>query len=105
MFEHPVEPFISISAQLAYASVGSREFTGVGGYTNFAIPPNAPFYNALPDIQVGGVYATHPGLKTHADFELCVSGGCIRYLEFVTPDHEWPTDESQFTLFRHDPVA
>ena len=98
MLDSRDEPFASIAAQLAYATVASREFTGVGGYTNIAVPPDAPFYGTLADAQIGGVCGKHPHLQTGASFILFVRGGRVSVLEFVTADDAWPSDQELFTL-------
>lgn len=98
MLDSRDEPFASIATQLAYATAASREFTGVGGYTYFAVPLDAPFYGTLGDAQIGGVCGKHPHLQTGAFFILFVRGGNVTFLEFVTADEAWPSDESLFTF-------
>lgn len=105
MLDHPGDEFARIRAQLADAEVCSRESTGVGGYVNFSVPHDSAFHSALQDGHIGGVYGIHSKLGTQGVFELCVSDGCIDFLEYVTPDEEWPQDESMFELFSHDQLG
>ena len=87
---------------MADAVVASCEFTGVGGYVNFSIPGDAAFYGSLEDGHIGA-HGIHSELGIQGDFELCVSDGRILFLEYVTPDDEWPQDESKFKLFLDGP--
>ena len=105
MFEGPSESLAKVAAQFAYAGVVSRQYTGVGGYTYFAVPFSAPFHGALPDGYVGGTHAIHQPSGAQGDFVLLVSGGCVHHLEFVTPDLEWPADEAGFVVHHHPPVT
>ena len=108
MLDRPGERFASVAAQISQAVVSSRQHTGVGGYTNFTVPTHAPFYRALQDGYIGDVccqIGSDSGQETQADFVLLVDDGCVCHLEFVTPDKEWPKDETQFRLYYFDPVA
>jgi len=108
MLDRPSERLASVAAQLSQAVVSSRQHTGVGGYTNFTVPTHAPFYRALQDGYIGDVccqIGSVSGQETQADFVLSIADGCVCHLEFVTPDIEWPKDETQFRLYYFDPVA
>ena len=69
---------------------------------NFSVPLDSPFHGSLHDAHIGGVYGVHSRLGTQGDFVLLISNGCIKLLEYVTPDEEWPNDETAFELFTHD---
>ena len=105
MLDHPGDEFARIRAQLEDSEVCSRESTGVGGYVNFSVPLASAFHGALKDGHIGGVYGIHSKLGVQGDFELCISDGCIAFLEYVTPDEEWPNDDSLFEMFSHDGVG
>jgi len=108
MLDRPGERFASVAAQISQSAVSSPQHTGVGGYTNFTVPTHAPFYQVLQDGYIGDVccqIGSVSGQETQADFVLLIDGGCICHLEFVTPDKEWPKDETLFRLYYFDPVA
>ena len=98
MLNHPGEPFASVSAQLAHATISKRERTGVGFYTNFALPPAARIPPDLANTELGGVGARHPELSCGAGFILFVRDGVVSFLEGFTYDDPWPPDESSFTV-------
>ena len=101
MLDRSGERFTAIAAQISQAVVSSRQHTGVGGYTNFTVPTHAPFYQALEDGYIGDVccqIGSVSGRETQADFVLLIDESCVCHLEFVTPDKEWPKDETLFRL-------
>ena len=97
--DHPGEPFASVSAQLAHATVSQREHTGVGFFTTFSIPPDAPVSHDLPDTELGGVSAEHPDVRYGVGFILFIRRGAVACLEAYTYDDPWPEDESKFRAF------
>jgi hypothetical protein len=78
------EPFDTIHDQLAHASVSSRKFTGVGFFTHFTLPPDAPVCRDLRSIEFGDVGAQIPGLQHGAGFLLFIRDGVISVLEGYT---------------------
>lgn len=89
-----------ILAQLAKAACVSREYTGVGLYTELYVDPSAPALDEerwrIEDMPKG--HAEHPELPAGAGFILWVRDGYIRCLESYTYEGRWPQDESLFRL-------
>ena len=102
LIDRPGELFTSVRAQLAHASVSDRESTGVGFFTNFIVPPDAPVSRNLPDSHISGVYAEHPDVPCGVSFILFLRSGSVAWLEGVTFDGPWPSDDSLFQLYRDD---
>ena len=94
------EPFDTIRQQLAHAIITNREFTGVGFFTDFLLPENAPVRRDLPDSTLGGVDAEFPGLKHGAGFLLFIRDGTISMLEGYTYDEPWPTSIPDFRVYK-----
>ena len=89
-----------ILAQLATASCASRDYTGVGLYTELFVDPAAPKLDEnrwkIEDMPKG--HADHPDLVAGAGLILWVSDGYIACLESYTFDGDWPKDESLFRV-------
>ena len=98
MLDRPGESVALIAAQLSHAIVSNREHTGVGFYTNFAIPDDAPILRDLPDHEIGDVGGKHPQLRFGAGFLLFIRNGVVSFLEGYTYEDPWPSDESSFTI-------
>ena len=99
ILDHPGEPFASVSAQLAHASVSQREHTGVGFFTTFSVPADAPVRHDLPDTELGDIRAEHPDVRYGVGFILFIRRGTVSCLEAYTYDDPWPEDESKFRVF------
>src|SRR4051812_20594620 len=81
----------AIREQLAHASVSSRKFTGVGFFTHFAIPAEAPVRRDLESAELKHVGAKISGLADGAGFILFIRDGVISFLEGYTyGDAAWP---------------
>ena len=80
------------------ACVESRELTGVGFFTNFAIPSDVNVPRTVPDQVIGGVGAKLSGLQHGAGFLLFVREGRIAFLEGFCYDEDWTDPGSEFTL-------
>jgi hypothetical protein len=94
------EPFDTIRDQLAHASVSSREFTGVGFFTHFAVPSEAPVRRDLASAEIDGVGAQIPGLQDGAGFLLFIRDGIISFFEGYTyGDAAWPDPITEFRVF------
>jgi hypothetical protein len=93
------EPFETLRRQLSLAAVSTREFTGVGFFTQFALPQDAQVNRDLSDMTLGGIGATIPGLEHGAGFLLFIRGGVVSMLEGFTYDETWPDNIDKFTLF------
>jgi len=83
-------------AQLASAKCKSREYTGVGLYTNLVVCPDAPKLDEsrwkIEDMPTG--HAEHPDVPAGIGFILWLENGYIECLESYTYDGRWPDDES-----------
>lgn len=98
LLDRHVELGAPIAAQLAQATVGSREFSGVGFFTNFVFREGAPIQRDLGNAELTGVGAKHPQLPLGAGFILFIRDGVVSFLEGYTYDSPWPADESLFTV-------
>lgn len=74
-----------------------REYTGVGFWTWFAVPDDAPAASPS-EFMLSGVNATLAGLKHGAGFWLFVRNGYLDQLEGFTYDEPWPADATTFEL-------
>ena len=83
-------------AQLAQATCASRDYTGVGLYTELSVSPDAPKLNEarwkIEDMPAG--HAEHPDIPEGIGLILWVKDGHISCLESYTYDGRWPDDES-----------
>ncbi len=104
LLDHPGEPYEAIRRQLSLAAVSRREFTGVGFFTEFALPPGAAAKRDLPNMELGDVGAELPGLRHGAGFLLFVRDGVVSMLEGYTYDESWPDRADEFKVF-HDQAA
>jgi len=93
--DHPV--LVALRTQLQTSEVASREFTGVGFYTNLRVHPNA-VAAPVQALAFGDVVATIHGLQHGAGFVLFIKGGRLAYLEGYTYDERWPDPVSAFQL-------
>ena len=66
------EPFDTIRQQLAHASISSRKFSGVGFFTHFAIPWDAPVRRDLRSTELGDVGGKIPGVQDGVGFLLFI---------------------------------
>ncbi|MEG3193964.1 hypothetical protein SNE32_17215, partial [Lysobacter sp. D1-1-M9] len=90
----------TVLAQLAKTMCASRDYTGVGLYTELQVDPSVPKLDEarwkIEDMPKG--HAEHPDLPAGAGLILWVKGGYISCLESYTYDGSWPKDESLFRL-------
>jgi len=84
--------------QFRVAQVVSRELTGVGFYTTFLIPPEAPRLVEAKSLRLGDVSADIDGLQHGAGFLLFINGGAIDFLEGFSFDEPWPVSTERFQL-------
>jgi hypothetical protein len=100
LLDRPGEPFTTLREQLAHASVTSREFTGVGFFTHFTVPREAPLRRDLPSAELLDVDARIAGVEHGAGFVLFVRDGVISQLEGYTyGDTPWPDSITEFTVY------
>lgn len=79
-------------AQLSFATVASREFTGVGFFTDLAVPAELPRVRGRARLVLSDLYAEVSGLEHDAGFVLFVTDGAIATLECYIVDDRWPDD-------------
>jgi len=84
--------------QLAFAEVESRDFSGVGFFTQLRVPESTPRLDGRPRLIIGDVYAEVSGLEHAVGFLLFISEGALDMLECFIHDDRWPT--SSPTLLR-----
>jgi hypothetical protein len=94
------EPFDTFRRQLSFANVSKREFSGVGFFTELALPDDAPVGRDVSDMTLGDVGAQISGLEHGAGFVLFIRGGAITMLEGYSYDEKWPNSTDEFKLFR-----
>jgi hypothetical protein len=85
------DPLLSILRQQAStARVADRDYTGVGFFTSFTVPPTSPRLTSATRLVIGDVYAEVHDLEHPAGFLLFVSDGVIRTLECFIIDDKFP---------------
>jgi hypothetical protein len=98
MLDKPGEPFETVRKQLAHAAIANREFSGVGFFTHFVVPPDAPVRRDLPSQEIGHVVAEFPSLQHGAGFVLFIRERVVSMLEGYTYDEPWPTNTEDFKV-------
>ena len=98
--EQPV--LIALRAQLAGATVKSREFTGVGFFTEFALAPEA-VPAPVRTLRFGDVQATVSGLNHGAGFVIFVDQGLLTMLEGYSYGEPWPEKIDEFSVSYTEP--
>ena len=89
----------AVREQLSHASVSGRDYSGVGFFTKFAIPPDAPVRRELGNVELDGVGAEIPGVEHGAGFILFIRDGVISCLEGYTfGDAKWPDSVTDFRV-------
>jgi hypothetical protein len=78
--------------QVKDAQVSSREFTGVGFFTNFEVPAEVPRVRARPKFELGDVNGMADNVKHGLGFLLFVNDGALSMLEGYTYDEPWPDE-------------
>ncbi len=101
LLDKPGEPFTTVQQQLAHVVVAQREFSGVGFFTNFTLPADAPVRRDLPSAEIGGVEAEFPNTQHGAGFLLFIRDGVVSWLEGFTYDEPWPACIDEFVLHKH----
>jgi hypothetical protein len=92
------ETFQILAEQYRQLEVAEREFTGVGFWTIFSLPPEAPRLPGGHSFWFGDVQAEIDGLKHGAGFELLIKDGYLRMLEGFSFDEPWPKIIGKFDL-------
>lgn len=96
------EVFSTLRQQFSVAQVFKRELSGVGFFTEFSVPSDAPRLPGSPAFRFGDVGAEIKGLRNGAGFLLLIEDGCLKMLEGFSYDEPWPDDVSSFTLHYHN---
>lgn len=94
--DHPL--LNTLREQYAMSTVNRREFTGVGFYTTFQVPENAPRLPDRKSFHFGDVAADFPTLQYGAGFVVHIRDGALELLEGYTYDEPWPDQVNDFTL-------
>ena len=86
--------------QLKDAKVKSRDYTGVGVFTEIIVPSGSPLLTKSNRYieDVPKAHLNHPDLAAGAGVLLWFSNGQISTLELYTYDGDWPDNESLFEV-------
>jgi hypothetical protein len=95
--EHPVLEVLR--QQLAVAVVSTREFSGAGFSTQFAVPAGTRQLASQRRLVIGDVYADVAGLKYGAGFLVFVERGILDMVECFTFENAWPAEASIRRLY------
>lgn len=93
--DHPV--LVALRAQARAARIASREYTGVGFFLKFEVPPDMPVL-ANKNFHFGDVCAAVDGLQHGAGFVVFVRDGRLATLEGYSFDESWPSEIGAFSL-------
>jgi hypothetical protein len=100
MLDRPGEPCSTLRKQLAHAVVAKREFSGVGFFTYFTIPADAPVRRDLAQAVIQDIVADIPGVEHGASFMLFIQDGVLSFLEGVASSGDWPQEVHGFRVYR-----
>ena len=84
--------------QVEHAQVSSREMTGVGFFTHFALPAETVRVKGSPALKLGDVNGVANNLKHGLGFLLYVTDGVLSMLEGYTYDEAWPDEVRSLVL-------
>lgn len=87
-----------LKKQCQALKVTNRKMTGVGFFTYFSIPNDAPVLSGAPAFHVGDVGAKLNG-ALEVGFVLFIRDGRLHHLEGFTYDDPWPDVVTSFELF------
>ena len=96
----------ALRMQAEAASVKSREFTGVGVYVNFTVPPELPRFGPS-DLIFGDVNLELANAEPGVCALLYVEHGALSFLELVTSSGPWPEEPivEKITYLKEVPVG
>ena len=98
------EPMFEVlRQQYRLATKKPRDMTGVGFYTEFNVPEEAPRLPGNPSLVLGGVLAEIEGLECGVGFALFIGEGILTLLEGYTYEEPWPDEPTHFTLNHYVP--
>jgi hypothetical protein len=82
----------ALRRQCEQIQVSSRELTGVGFFTTFAVSPEAHREAGRPSFKFGDVNGTSDDVKHGFGFLVYVVDGVLHMLEGYTYDEPWPNE-------------
>jgi hypothetical protein len=90
----------TLGEQLATASVRSREYSGVGLFTELSVAAEAPRLKMTSRYiqDVPKLHLVHPSLVDDAGAILWIAEGAISMLECYTYEGAWPEAEGEFRI-------
>jgi hypothetical protein len=88
--------------QYKIAKVTSREFTGVGFFTDLEVPDNATVVTEPVEYGYGNIWASINNSEVWFGFVLFIKGGKMICLEGFTCADSWPDEIHNFTLYHSD---
>lgn len=91
--------------QAAAAEVSSREETGVGFFTDIAVPAGVTRLEGNPTFKLGDVSGATDDLHDGFGLLLHVSDGLIRSLEAYAFEDRWPEELRNVTFRYIDPAG
>lgn len=91
--------------QAGQMSVASREMTGVGFFTHFVVPLEAPRLEKPGTYKFGDVTGETKSLQNGVGFLLTVKNGVIAELEGYTYDEPWPAVLGDIELNYNNPYS
>jgi hypothetical protein len=95
--------FSSLRDQAEQLIVSSREMTGVGFFTEFAVARGAAQPPVDRSFRLGGVSGIADGVRHGLGFVLFVENGLLHMLEGYTYDEPWPDEVRGLRLsYDHD---
>lgn len=89
---------IALRAQWHAATVASRDYSGVGFFTELKVPAELTLPDKPPRLTISGVIAFIEGIPHGAGFVVFVKDGLLDTLEGFTYDGEWPAEIGSFAL-------
>ncbi len=91
--------FRILQNQIWTLHVTDLKMTGVGFFTRFSLPNEAPTLPDEPSFHISDVGAEINGLDHGAGFVLFIKNGQISMLEGFTYDEPWPSQVTSFRLY------
>jgi len=86
------EVLVVLRQQAKHAHVSSRKMTGVGFFTDFAVPTDGPSVKGHPTFKLGDVIGTADNVMHGLGFLLYITDGVLSTLEGYTYDEPWPDE-------------
>jgi hypothetical protein len=93
------DSYRTLQKQICALRVTNRKMTGVGFFTRFSLPTEAPILRDEASFHISDVAAEIKGLENGAGFVLFIKNGKISMLEGFTYDEPWPSQITSFRLY------